>query len=149
VLYDYEQFWSSKERSSGIDYIEIDLGNVRGINHVQFEISNKPVNIAIEFDLLDLDPRRLYAPVNIDPVRSNSLQRSFVPEALNPWSYSEFSFQNDNNELIFTRFIRISFERINDASSPFLISGTELSPEFHPWSIDVRNLRVGRNITNM
>lgn len=149
VTYDYEQFWASRERVEGIDYIEIDLGVVRGINHLQFESTNKPINITIEFDLLDLNPRRLYTPVNLDPVRSAPLVKTFVPENLNPWTYNEFSFNNDNNELIFTRFIRIGFERVNNTSSPFLVSGTDMDPQYHPWSIDVRNLRVGRNVTNM
>jgi hypothetical protein len=148
VKYDYEQFWASKERSEGTEYIEIDLGTVRGVNTVQFEITSKPVDVSIDFDLLDLHPRRRYVPVSLDHSRSSSTTLTHTPESLNPWTFSEYSFHNDNDELIFTRFIRLSFTRRNNPFSPFVISGTN-PEEYHPWSIDVRNLRVGRNVTNM
>lgn len=146
IKYDYEQFWASAEKESGDDTLVIDLGRVQVINYIQFEVTQKPIDIAIEFDALDQDDR-LWVPTKLGSGRNSNLRLTFVPENLNPWLFSEYNFTTTHSDLIYTRYLRLTFSRRNDAFSPFAINGGE--DGFHPWSIEVRNLRVGRNVTNL
>lgn len=48
------QFWSSRAGSAGHEeYLMIDLGEVKAVNFVSFELLNKPIGIDIEFDVID------------------------------------------------------------------------------------------------
>lgn len=143
VKYNDEQFWSSKERTEGDDYIEVDLGSAKAVNFLAFEATRKPLGIEISYDLLDMAPMREFAPVTVDhSISTTSI--SYAPGSVNPWTPIEIHFMNPRGGMIFTRFIRIKFAReINDgSSSPFVDNlGQRL-----PYSIDIRNLRLGRNV---
>jgi hypothetical protein len=62
---------------------------------------------------------------------------------MNPWVPMEINCTNRKGEMIYTRWLRLTFTRRQDAGSPFITANgaTKL-----PWSIEVRNLRVGRNV---
>lgn len=145
IQYAHDQFWSSKERVEGTEYLEIDLGSVQAINTIQFEITQKPTDIEMAFERLDQSARRIYEPVRINTEESSNTSISFAPENQNPWSFVEYNFNDVRGGLIFTRYLRIGFTRRNNSFSPFTIEDNS----YYPWSIDVRNLRVGRNITNL
>jgi hypothetical protein len=140
VRYNTEQFWSSQERRTGDDYIELDLGAVRAINTISFETTRKPVDIDVDFDIGSTAAgERDFRPVSY--TRNSSRQIFFSATELNPWLSVTLSFTNRLGQMIYTRYVRIKFTRREQGD--FLASGTV------PWSIDVRNLRIGRNVSNV
>ena len=143
LRYRDDQFWASRERSLGDDYLEIDLGSVKAVNYLYFEVTRKPYNIEIAFDLLDLAPEREWAPVTFEQDAPHSTNIGYSPNVLNPWQTCEFFFENAQRRMIFTRYLRIRFSRRNEETSPFWQQGSDPLP----YSIEVRNLRIGRNVT--
>lgn len=141
--YTGDQFWSSKDRIEGDDYLEIDLGTVRAVNYITFEITRKPFNFEIAYDLLDMYPERNF--VNVTPAldRVGSYAVGYSPGFVNPWEVVSLNFTDAIGHTIFTRFIRLKFTRRNeDRNSPFVgVDGT-----IRPHSVDVRNLRLGRSV---
>jgi len=138
-------YWASKELSVGTDYLEIDLGSVEAVNYLVFEASNKPYNIAVAYDVLDAYPERRFIPVTYVASELAVSHRSIghATQRPNPWNTVEINFTNTLNMMIYTRVIRIEFERRVGEGSPFsLTNGTNL-----PYSIEVRNLRLGRVIS--
>ncbi len=136
IRYRNEQFWSSRESISGDEYLELDLAQVRGINYLIFETSRKPITITIDYDRLGLGGERIWVPA-ADPITL-----PFSPIEQNPWNEIEFQLTNAKGEMIYARYLRIKFTRIINTS--FLTAGSIK----YPWSIDVCNLRVGRNVSN-
>lgn len=136
IRYRNAQFWSSRERTSGDEYLELDLGEARGVNYLIFETSRKPMTISVDYDLLDQGGERRWASAT-DP-----LVLSFSAIEQNPWRETEFYLANVKGEMIYTRYLRIKFAR--NTSTQFLTEGVTK----YPWSVDVANLRVGRNVTN-
>lgn len=141
IRYSDEQFWSSKERAEGDDYIEIDLGSAQAVNFLAFEATRKPFDIEVSYDLLGMAPLREFVPVTVNQATS-AISASYAPGSTNPWTPIEIYFANARGEMIFTRFIRIKFARRIDEGSPFVDTNGELQP----YSIDIRNLRLGRNV---
>jgi hypothetical protein len=142
LKYKDEQFWASVERPAGNDYIEIDLGTTQAVNYVYFEVTGKPYNITIDYDLLDLAPERAWQSVALNPDLPSVTAIGYQSSVSNPWQRAEAWFSNAQGSMVFTRFLRIKFERRHDLGSPFVDSdGTLL-----PYSIELRNLRVGRNV---
>jgi hypothetical protein len=142
IKYRDEQFWASVERPTGTDYIEIDFGSPQAVNYLYFEITGKPYDIAVEYDLLDQAPDRAWQPVTLTPDLPSISSIGYQRSVSNPWQKSEIWFQNSLGKTIYTRYLRIRFDRRQDLYSPFVdIDGTLL-----PYSIEVRNLRVARNV---
>lgn len=134
------RFWSSLERDSGDEYLEIDLGDTKVVNYLTFEITAKPIDIEISYDSVDQQPRRTWEPVVPTPFISYETQVFPAPEA-NPWVTKEYSFEDTNGDLLYTRFLRVKFARRIDGS--FLVDANKNQL---PWTVDVRNLRIGRNV---
>lgn len=137
-------FWSSNERTEGTDYLEVDLGTVQAVNFISFEASSKPYNIEVAYDLLDLSPARRFIPVTLIPptVAPSVTSLGYAAGTINPWVTVKINCTNSLGDLIFTRFIRIAFERRLGTSSPFSTKEGKLLP----YGVEVRNLRIGRNI---
>jgi hypothetical protein len=137
-------FWSANERTEGTDYLEIDLGTVQAVNFISFEASSKPYNIEVAYDLLDLAPARKFIPVTLIPqtVAQSVTALGYSAGNINPWVSVNINFTNSLGSLIFTRFIRIALERRLGKASPFVTREGALLP----YGLEVRNLRVGRNI---
>lgn len=138
-------FWASTERSSGSDYLEIDLGSPKAINFLTFEIVQSPIDIEISYDVISNGQTREFVPVTPEEMFSfdstidldNSLNQSY-------WQYLTYHFTNDYKEIPFARFLRIKFTRKTGGSYRFLpykSDGTD-----NEWPILIRNLRVGRNV---
>lgn len=136
IRYKNAQFWSSRERIEGDEYLELDLGEARGVNYLIFETSRKPMTISVDYDLLDQGGNRRWKAA------AAPLALSFSPVEQNPWRETEFYLANGKGEMIYTRYLRIKFAR--NTATAFLSEGTTK----YPWSIDVANLRIGRNVTN-
>lgn len=143
IKYKTEQFWASKEREDGDDYIEVDLGRVQAVNYIYFEATQKPYDIEVHYDLLDSAPSRVWQPVNLQPDLSSTGSLGYDVGSRNPWEICEIWPETPQGTPIFTRFIRLKFARRNDSNSPFINSdGTSI-----PYSIEIRNLRVARNVS--
>lgn len=143
IRYADDQFWASVERPGGDDYLEIDLGSAQALNYLNFEATRKPYDIEVSYDLLDLGPSRAWQPVTLDPNTRSTTAIGYQPASQNPWEPVVIHFSAANGNIIFARYVRIKFARRTDSNSPFVASdGTNL-----PFSIEVRNLRIGRNIS--
>lgn len=140
IRYKYDQFWSSLERNSGEDYLEIDLGTVQPVNYIYFEATQKPYNIEVDYELLDdPDGTKIWNPVSFsnDISSTTSIGYDLIQ---NVWNTVELNIQTSNNQLIYTRYLRLRFiKRFDDGS---IFTGT---PNL-PFSIEIRNLRVARNV---
>lgn len=134
-------FWSSTERTQGSEYLEIDFGLVQAVNLVTFEILAKPIDITIEYDLLDQTPRRNFIPVTPEQSFPFTSAIFFSPDT-GPWDALEFHVVNGLNQIIYTRYIRIQFQRRTSTTEPFLYDNNRRIQA--PWSIEIRNLRIGR-----
>ena len=130
-------FWASAERPLGGDFIEIDLGTPQAVNYIYFEATNKPYDIVVAYDCLDQAPARRFLPAGIVPSYAGpaitSLQ--FQNSTTNAWTPVTWQVVNTLGQMIYTRFIRIGFLR--RPSGPFANNV--------PFSIEMRNLRIGRN----
>lgn len=128
-------FWSSLERLEGSDFLEIDFGAVQAVNFISFESSQKPFSIAASYDLLDDAPNRKFIPVTLANEREASSTQSTSYEAknINQWSLITMHVGTSLNAMIYTRFIRFEFTRPEKGLT-------------FPYSAEVRNLRIGRNV---
>ncbi len=128
-------FWSSVERTEGTDFLEIDLGTVQAVNFIAFEASQKPFKIAVDYDLLDAPPAKRFIPVTIvsEVDAPSVLSLSYEAHKVNQWSLVTLNVTTSLNAMIYTRFLRFEFAR--------KIPGLTF-----PYSIEVRNLRIGRNV---
>lgn len=140
LQYNNELFWASLERTEGADYLEIDLGSVQAVNYLYLEVSRKPVDIAVAFDVLDMGPLREWHSVSYETGLPSVRSIAFNPTYQNPWERAEVRVLNDVGQMLYTRYLRLAFTRRQDVNSPFVKSdGTPI-----PFSIEARNLRIGR-----
>lgn len=143
IKYKDDQFWSSTERTTGDDYLEIDLGTAQAVNYIYFEATQKPYDIELDYDLLDLAPARAWNPVTlVDPLTSIT-RLDYSVASRNPWKTVEMWFTNAPGKMIYTRFLRLKFSRRNQEGSPF----TSFDGSLEQFSIEVKNLRVARNVS--
>jgi hypothetical protein len=136
--------WASMERTDGIDYLEIDLGTVQAVNYLYFEASSSPYSIDVAYDTLDQAPSRNFRPVTLTPGATNTTTISYVHGATNLWQTIELNFGNPYGGLLYTRFLRIGFTR-----TPVGTVFAPLGQPTIPYSVEVRNLRVGRNVSSL
>lgn len=161
-------WWSSLERQApASDLLEIDLGQTRVVNWITFEITRKPCFIELDYDRIDQRPtytlsdsetvsEEVSTPREFTPVTLwEGFYREFgVPtgdvagiafdSSMPPWQLVKVFFHDQNQHNIVTRFLRLIFNRPSPGellSAPFVdpTSGLPI-----PYSIDVRNLRIGR-----
>ncbi|WP_028058412.1 DUF7297 family protein [Candidatus Solirubrobacter pratensis] len=143
IIYKDEQYWSSVERIAGAEYLELDLGTVQVVNFIGFETLTKPMQIEVAVDILDQHPRRKF--VSVSPVGGIDYPDQ-VSASASGWTYLEFNFSDVRGEPFYTRFVRIKLDRVVTPTRPFLLNPvTRVSA---PWSVEVRNLRLGRNVSN-
>jgi hypothetical protein len=137
--------WSSEEHNEGSDLLEVDFGTVQAINFITFEVSNKPYEIDVSYDLLDASPKRQFVPVTfLEPhVAPSVLSIGHEPKNPNPWQVITLNFGNAAGGMIYTRLLRLQFTKRTSAGSLF----TGPNGELQPFSIEVRSLRVGRNVS--
>ena len=145
-------FWASTPKSSGAEYLEIDLGETRAVNFITMEVLKLPIVLDIQYDTLDYGNYRNYVSVTPETILGTNQSYPFVKEfyyaALDPapWEYETYNFKDANQNMIYTRYIRIKFDRrlTGTSSASNFLSDASGNPE--AWSVCVRNLRIGRNV---
>lgn len=142
LKYPSDQFWASRERGSGEDYLEIDLGVVRPVNYVYFEATKKPFIIEMDYDILDQGPERSWMPVTWNPAAKSITRLDYDAASTNPWQAVDLWCDTRIGKIIWTRYLRLKFTRQEGIANPFVNQDGTL----YPHSIEVRNLRVGRNV---
>lgn len=162
-----QNWWSSLERHApAADFLEVDLGETRVVNWMTFEVTRKPCLITLDYDHYDLSiPNAIIQSSNDFTPRvwegaipwigasgsyafANGHQYSggvvYAP-TLPPWQLMKIYFHDQNQHNIASRFLRLRFDRPEPnpelAYEPFQDPVSRLPI---PYSIDVRNLRVGR-----
>jgi hypothetical protein len=136
-------FWSSAERSAGVDYLEIDLGSVQAINYIYFEATSKPYVIDVAYDTLDLTPQRRFVAASLSQQQHSVTNLSYTNAVTNPWTPVTINVLNAMGQQIFSRYIRLGFTR-NPGNTPYVNDQNMV----YPYSIEVRNLRIGRVVSN-
>jgi len=139
------QFWASTQRSSGSEYLEIDLGSPKAINFLSFETIESPMDIEISYDLISNGILREFVPVTPEdnfPFESSLHANDSLNQA--HWHYATYSFTDNYKEVPFARFVRIKFTRRTNATDQFLPLKSDGSS--NEWPILVKNLRIGRNV---
>lgn len=160
-------WWSSLERHAPAEEVlEIDLGETRIANWITFEITRKPCFIELDFDQEDqvVNYQGTGASAIINYTQPREFQRVSLwsgfyrelgvpPEDIAgiaydssqpPWQQVKVFFRDQNQHNICTRFLRLIFKRPEAGE---LLSAPFVDPVSHlpiPYSIDVRNIRVGR-----
>jgi hypothetical protein len=148
------KFWASAENlDQTTEFLEIDLGSTQAINFLIFELLSTPLDIEIQYDANDVidgsskNPIKIYKDVTFDPLYPADTQIQYDANSLNKWNILPYVFTDENGEMIFTRFIKIGFTR--NASryynqSTFLVDSNQVA---QGWSVIVKNLRAGRNVS--
>jgi hypothetical protein len=112
------------------------------VNYLYFEATNKPYIIDVAYDTLDQSPSRNFIPTTIvaPTTGGSTLSLNYQPTQL--WSTVTINLTDSLGGMIYTRFIRIGFTKapIGTIYSPIGRQGVS-------YSVEVRNLRVGRNVT--
>lgn len=142
LKYRHEQFWGSRERQTGDDYLELDLGGVEAVNYITFEATRKPYSVSLDFDVLDQGAERVFVATRPHDTLASNFTLGYSPSFTNPWQEITINFTDARRRMVYTRFLRLKFARRADANSPFINAMGEIKPS----SIEVRNLRVGRSV---
>lgn len=153
-------WWSSAERYASIDEfgnyqsaanggtatsetLEIDLGRIREVNYINFDILRAPIDIVIEFDALSTPDRTpVWKPTQQKGDLPYEDATNFSPDNRNAWHNVEFNLTDQNGNMVHTRYLRLTFERRDEAWP------TSSALPF-PWAIFVQNLRVGRYVSEL
>jgi hypothetical protein len=131
-------FWSSYERATGTDYLEIDLGSTQPVNFICFEATNKPYSISVAYESLDQPNSREFIDAEISTILPSVTSLSYSASNTNPWTIVYLPITNALDTMIYSRYIRIGFTRTSQGE-PFQIGSNQAA-----YSIEVRNLRIGR-----
>lgn len=134
-------FWASRAATTGSDYLEIDLGLPQAINTIYFEITNKPFEVSVAYDLLDNGPARTFEKATISSSNFNRSDTSIGYSGTAPaWRQCHIKVSDSLNQYIYTRYLRLKFER--QTNTTFLLgNGAEI-----PYGVELMGLRVGRSI---
>jgi len=118
-------FWASVEATTGSEWITYDLGRLRPLNYIHFEICQKPIDWTIQYydgsNWINIPTRSDY------PVTMSS---SYLPSLSNPWMEFDVYFNT-----IQASQVRINFTRRSD---PFPVSSSDPIP----FSIDLRGVNL-------
>lgn len=132
-------YWASEEKYPDlIDSLELDLVNERPVNNIDFEISQKPIDIRIYYWTLDeVDNEYYWQEVSYRTDIETNLSVFYGASKQYSWQYLNPYF-----DLVQTSKLKIEFQRRED---PFPF------PNSNPleWSIEVKNLRVLHSIANI
>jgi hypothetical protein len=161
VQYPDRFWWSSKQRfattfpgsdvyaapeEGGIptsEILEIDLGRIREINYINFDVLRVPIDIKIEYDMISA-PDREAKWVEVKRKSDDDLPFDnivfFDPRNRSGWFNAEFHFTTPRGNIVHTRYLRITFTRRNDKWP------TSTSKPFK-WPVFVKHLRIGRYIS--
>jgi hypothetical protein len=127
IQYSSDNFWASAERSDD-EWLTIHFPFVKCVNYISFDILKVPVQIDIEYDILDSGETEEWHPAQPVGPFSNILYPSM--DESNVWASLGLSFVDLKSQLPWSRALRIGFTRLRSYDD----------------QIKVKNLRAGRNI---
>jgi hypothetical protein len=127
-------FWSSMAATEGAETLLIDFGSPQAINYIDFEIARKPFGITIQYDTMDQAGYFDWQAVTPNPLLTYDDFISYTTDQQSLWYTSEFNFADGINDVIYTRYVLITFTR---GLAPPQFGGL-------PWTCNVQNLRLGR-----
>jgi hypothetical protein len=107
------------------EFLEYDFGSNKALNYIEFEISQKPIDIVVETSTDNIN----WTPVNPTDNTDYILEVAFIVST-QPWRFWRLYFDK-----VTARYIRVTFNRRTD-NFPFYDSDP------FPWSVEVRNLRT-------
>lgn len=160
VQYPDKFWWSSKQRfarqfpgtdafyvseeAGGLptqEILEIDLGRIRELNYVNFDVLRVPIDIKIEYDAISA-PDRDATWIEVSHVEGLPFDKSvyFDPGNRSGWLNADFRFTTPRGQMVHTRYLRITFTRRDDKWP------TTTSQPFR-WPVFVKHLRLGRAIS--
>jgi hypothetical protein len=89
----------------------------------------------VDYDLLDAAPDKRFIPVTIQSEvdAPSTLSLSYDAHNVNQWTLVTLNVGTSLGAMIYTRFLRFEFARKPGGLT-------------FPYSIEVRNLRIGRNV---
>ena len=151
-----QNWWSSEERQPPhSEYLEIDLGETRMVNWITLEVTRKPYFIDLAFDSLDaysMEQSRAWQNATYPTIlgggpafyEGRPWAASVIYSPTQPaWQQVRVFFSDFNERTVATRFLRLRFARpepdLTNPTEPFVDSR-----ELIPYSVDVRNIRLGR-----
>jgi len=128
-------FWSSRENTTGDETLMIDFGSPQALNYIDFEIAKKPFGITIQYDTMDQGPPYLdWHNVTPNPTLTYDDSIGFTTDQQTLWYTAEFNFTDGVNDVIYARYLLITFTR---GLAPPQFGG-------FGWTCNVQNLRAGR-----
>jgi isopentenyldiphosphate isomerase len=132
-------YWASEEKApTELDSLEIDLLNEKAINSVEFEISQKPIDVKIYYWGINAETSAYdWIEVNYRTDIETNLSVYYRASKSYTWQY-----MNPYFDTVQTNKLKIEFQRRNDVF-PYLNY-----PAFN-WSVEVRNLRLIHAIANI
>lgn len=136
-------FWASEDKESGFDTLEIDLGSTRAVNFVMFESLALPIDINIYYDITG---EKSFVKITDEIYTSNIYKLFYDGQNHNPWEKLEYHFTDSIGNIIFTRYIKLEFNRRDESKSETPLFYNKFTEEKVAWPIVVRNLRLGRNV---
>jgi hypothetical protein len=162
IKYPDRTWWSSRQRFATVDpgdpvkqlalekggqstseYLEIDLGRVREVNYLNFQIMKAPIDIHIEYDPVSSDDgthQWVRVAATEDMPFDDAIH--FDPDARNAWFHAQFYFNDSEGNQVSTRFLRLRFKRRPHAWP------TKTSPPFR-WPVSIKALRTARLISSL
>lgn len=162
VIFGRGNFWGSRQRYASVaedhrntylpselggipttEYLELDLGRIREINYISFNIVNAPINVTIEYDSVSSDDNN-HNWTEVTPLADMAFDDRihYVAQKRNAWFHGQFYFTDSKMQMVHARYIRIGFQR-RDVDWP-----TKNSKPF-PWPIMVKTLRTARYMASV
>lgn len=132
-------YWASEEKPAGnTETLEIDLLTTQPINNIEFEISQKPIDIKIyywsEGGLIDEFNNQITNDGWVEVNYRTDIETDLSVFYEDSYNYS-WQYLNPYFELIETNKIKIEFYKRTD-SFPFQTS------EAFDWSVEIKNLKL-------
>lgn len=154
-------WWSSTSRFASVDetgsnylaadkggaltseILEIDLGRIREINFLNFDVLRAPINISVQYDAISTPDRQaVWLPVKAQEGLLHDDYISYDASNRTAWQNAEFNFTDAKGYIIHTRYVRLVFTRRDDAWP------TSTSAKFE-WPLFVKHLRLGRYVNTL
>lgn len=125
LKYQGQPFWASVARQED-EYLILTFGRPQAVNYLAFEINQHPIKVDVTYDIVGIAGEQEFVPVT--PIEPYS---NLIPDGTGPnWLSLGLTFTNRKSETLFTSALCINFLR-----------------QGYTGQIEVRNLRVGRNVS--
>lgn len=162
IEYPNKFWWASKHRYATVDpedptkfldfdeggditseILEIDLGRVRQINYLNFDIVRMPINVTVQYDAYSGESGT-HQWQSVTPHAHMPFDRTiyYDAKAKNPLFNADFYFTDSRGRIVKTRYLRLIFSRRRQKWP------TKKTKPFR-FPVVVKNLRTARYVTNL